>query len=70
MVPEATGPLPAALELTFHVTDVSGLLVPSTVAKKFKELPTVTAWSVGPTDMRVIVGIIIETETRLNFDVS
>jgi hypothetical protein len=48
-VPDATYPVPAALELTVHVTAFSGLLVPRTDALNCTVLPLVVDWFAGPT---------------------
>jgi len=56
IVPDITAPIPAALELTFHVTAVSGLLVPVTEALNWKELPVFTDWFDGLTATPVTVG--------------
>ena len=41
VVPEATAPVPAALELILHVTAVLGLLTPETVALNCNTAPAV-----------------------------
>ena len=44
LVPGVTEPVPAASELTLHVTVLSGLLLPVTVALNCRVLPLVTDW--------------------------
>jgi len=44
LVPGVTAPVPAAFELTFHVTVLSGLLLPVTEALNCRVLPLVTDW--------------------------
>jgi len=56
-VPRVTAAVPAALELTLQVTDVSGLLVPVTAARNCIEPPFVSAWRVELTETPVTVGI-------------
>jgi len=57
LVPVVTAPVPAALELTIHVTEVSGLLVPVTVALNCSVLPAVTDCPAGLTVTFVTVGV-------------
>ena len=44
LVPGVTEPVPAAFELTLHLTVLSGLLLPETEALNCRVLPLVTDW--------------------------
>jgi hypothetical protein len=57
-VPEATAPLPAALELTLHITAVSGSFKPATAAVNCNVLPAVIVWFTGLTVTESTVGTI------------
>jgi len=69
-VPGATEPVPAALELTLHVTVVSGLLTPVTEALNWIDLPLSTDEFEARTDTPVTLGISTVTEATPYFDVS
>ena len=62
-VPCATAPVPAALEPTFHVTAVLGLLVPVTEAVNWSVPPLCTDWFEGLTVTLLTVGAGILTVT-------
>jgi len=70
LVPDATEPVPAALELTLHLTVLSGLLMPVTEALNWTDLPLSTDWFEARTDTPVTVGISTVTEAMPDFDVS
>jgi len=67
-VPAVTAPVPAAFELTIHVTALLGLLVPVTVAVNFIELPLATDWYGALTDTPVTVGTTTETGALPDFE--
>lgn len=69
-VPRVTEPVPAALELTFHVTEVSGSFVPVTTALNRKALPVSTVWFAGLTETPVTVGRMILTDALPDLDES
>jgi len=68
LVPDATPPVPAALELTLHVTVVTGSLIPVTIALNCRVLPLVTDWFGGLIVTPVTVGISTVTAAMPVFD--
>ena len=56
LVPAVTAPVPAALELTFHVTPEAGLLTPETAADNWSVPPLAADGPDGPTLTLVTVG--------------
>ena len=56
LVPDVTAPVPAAFELTFHVTAPLGLLVPVTEALNWRVLPAATDCPDGLTVTLVTAG--------------
>jgi len=70
LVPDVTPPVPAALEFTLHVTVLSGLLAPVTIALNCRVLPLSTDWFEGLTVTLVTVGIITLTTALPDLEVS
>ena len=67
-VPDTTAPVPAAFELTLHVTELLGLLEPVTEALNCRDLPLSTDWFKGLIATPVTVGIIILTGTLADLE--
>jgi hypothetical protein len=70
LVPDVTEPVPAAFELTLHVTVFTGLLCPKTDAVYCRLLPAATDWFAGLTFTLVTVGISTVTGTMPDFEIS
>ena len=60
---DETEPVPAALELTFHVTELLGLLLPLTIAVNCWVLPLIIFWDDGLIEIDVTVDVLILTLT-------
>ena len=68
LVPGVTAPVPAAFELTLHVTELLVMLEPLTEALNCMVLPLPTDWFEGLTVTFVTTGTIILTAVLPNFD--
>ena len=68
LVPDVTTPVPDWLELTSHVTVVTGSLVPVTEAENCRVPPALTLPFTGAIVTLVIVGTTIETEALPDLD--
>jgi len=67
-VPGVTAPVPLALELTLHVTILTGSLIPVTMESNLKVLPLTTDWYGGLTLTFVTTGISTVTAAPPVFD--